>query len=252
MEKANVILDRMLADAKTRSVRSIRVPGFLQLSANWQQHTAHGIAVRNSDQVKKLAEILSHCSALTDLDLSQTQINGYHEDIAIIADQIQKCPSLTHLNLSLNRYLTAASFFEKLVVNLRDCRLLRELTLEAVEMEDEDLILLAQNLPQYQGLKLLNIANNEFGDDGITQLARFLPDCPKLSRLDIHKNQCHLSAMELVNGFLQILQKRHILFNDPLVLNLNDNWITPDDVEKIQDISDANENLIVLTFNQAV
>jgi hypothetical protein len=251
-EKANLILHRMLVAAKRWSVRVIKVPGCLQLSS-----LSNSVDTKLV-QVYKLVEILSLCSDLTHLDLSKSHINGFN-DIAIIADQLQKCRSLTHLNLSMNRHLTSkdersrqSNFFEKLVVNLRDCLLLRDLILHNVEMEDKELILLARNLPQYQGLKNLDIASNEFSDVGITELARFLPDCPKLSRLYIQKNQVHLSAMDLVNSCLQISLKNTNPFFDPLVLNLNDCWISPDNVKRIQDISDAHVNIIVLTRGQAI
>lgn len=254
-EKANLILQRMLMTAKTWSLRIIRVPGCLQLGSAKHDGTC-------PDQVYKLVEILSHCSDLTHIDLSKSFISGY-DDIAILADQIQKCPSLIHLNLSLNRHLTKVSrrhlteldescFFEKLVVNLRDCRLLRDLILQHVEMEDEELILLAQNLPHYPALKGLDIAYNDFSDDGITELTRFLPDCGKLSRLNIHRNMCHLSAMNLVNTCLEISLKNHISFYDPFVLNLNECFISEDTVEQIQDISDAHLNFLVLTSGQGI
>lgn len=250
-EKANLILHRMLMSAKRWSLRSIKVPGCLQLCSN-------GNDCIGLDQVYKLVEILSHCSDLTHIDLSKSLISG-DDDIAILADQLQKCTSLTHLNLSLNRRLTAnnrgsrqSHFFEKLVVNLRDCRLLRDLILHNGEMEDEGLILLAQNLPHYQALKVLDISYNKFSDDGITELARFLPDCRKLSRLNIHNNQCQLSAMNLVNTCLEISLKNHISFYDPFVLNLNECWIRDDDIQQIQDISDAHLNFLVLTNGQGI
>jgi Ran GTPase-activating protein (RanGAP) involved in mRNA processing and transport len=159
----------------------------LDLSTNkivWREGTLAGCtALRdlnlyenwlNEESTVDLSHNLSYCTALTQLDLSRTNINSV-AGMTSLVNSLKRCTGLTRLNLSQNTIRSAT------------------------------ITILAHALPELPALVHLDLSRNFMEFNGWCQLGYMLGNCTSLESLNVSHNRVKPPSCRYVNTFTQAL-----------------------------------------------
>lgn len=144
---------------------------------------SHG---RITSDATGLAEALVRCTKLNSLNLSGQMNNPHHVVISALIPILSQCTALTDLNVSQNDLRGDAS--KSFAQYLPKWKLLTKLNLSRCGLFHREISFLKLTLPECKSLEVLNLANNKMGDIGVSYLVEVLPYCSSLRIVYLNNN----------------------------------------------------------------
>ena len=183
-----------------------------------------------ADGAAMLAKGLAVGTSLKKIDLNDNNIN--EEGGIALAGMLYKQPNMRHVNFEMTSLGpdAAGAVASALAAG---CPQLEYLNLSACDITPEGVPAVAKAISAMKNLKVLNVAENEFGDFGVAQIcvALKMSGCP-LEELDVSNN-------ELMNA--GAVAAARLVASRPgfKSLNLNENYISDEGIEEVKSVLDG-------------
>jgi Ran GTPase-activating protein (RanGAP) involved in mRNA processing and transport len=191
-----IILRRTSKRVK-EAVDKMRLPAVIRFSRSFSsRRSRNGTATEKLQFVMRQLTVATTRCRITTLELPDCDMKG--QDTERLAEVLTQCPSLAHLDLSVNVIGTSGA--ERLAGVLGQCRVLAHLNIGGNWIGDAGVERLAGVLPA--ALAHLDLCNNRIGSVGTERLAGVLPQCPALAHLNLWCNQIGASGAESLAGVL--------------------------------------------------
>jgi hypothetical protein len=156
-----------------------------------------GCKIKGKD-AHRLAEVLQQCPALHHLDLADNDLGAV--GAGSLAGVLSQCPAISHLNVAKNGI--GAEGVEILAGVLGRCLALSHLNISRNNIGDYGVGVLAAVLVQCQKLSHLNLGSNRIGAEGAGRLAGVLVLCPSMQDLDLGGNTIQAEGVGRIAGVL--------------------------------------------------
>ena len=183
-----------------------------------------------ADGAAMLAKGLAVGTSLKKIDLNDNNIN--EEGGIALAGMLYKQPNMRHVNFEMTSLGpdAAGAVASALAAG---CPQLEYLNLSACDITPEGVPAVAKAISAMKNLKVLNVAENEFGDFGVAQIcvALKMSGCP-LEELDVSNN-------ELVNPGAVAAARLAASRSGFKSLNLNENYISDEGIEEVKSVLDG-------------
>jgi Ran GTPase-activating protein (RanGAP) involved in mRNA processing and transport len=131
-----------------------------------------------------IGETLHQC--LRKLDLSDNNLDA--GDAFILEEHLESCSALTCLRLDRNPLGNEGARMVFDALKKAPTKALQELHLVEIELKHEGVLKLAQSLPAWPALAVLDVTGNLIQNTGVAEIMATLPQCPSLTNLNLSSN----------------------------------------------------------------
>ena len=171
-----------------------------------EKFSLNGCLLCYGPNINNIFELIRISPKLVSIDISD---NGFIiEWIESLVQVLGQCPNLSDLNLSNNDIDDEGS---KIITKLLKSHKIVSFNISKNDIGDEGVISIANALSQNPNLTFFDLSANKFGNEGIIKITNALSLCPNLTNLNLSNNNiCDMGASCITNVLFANSSLHHI------------------------------------------